>query len=230
MKTAIIHSMSRGGHNWLMNVFKSWLGSEWSFHKMEATMPDRFVELVTKNLDLPEYPNWPVYTVVRDYLNWAASYINLIGLPKGNIADPKQVMRKADIWYAIAQEAFEDTDYIPNKTIIIYDKMVNSQIYRRYICKMIGGTYNEGILNFVPAAGSSFDGTNYTGRGTEMKVLERWKWFLTEEGKPFQEYLKLRPEIMEYYLDHLDNFNNYQAEEKIHFCEEIMGKVYNNYF
>jgi hypothetical protein len=221
-KYVIVHSMSRGGHNWIANVFKSWLGSDYIIHKMEATMPDRFTELVTKNLDLPMYPYWPVYIVTRDYLNWAASYFNLLGLPEGKIADPNQVMKKADIWWAIYREAIDETDYIPNKLSISYDIFVKYESYRRMVCDKIGGTYNEGILNFVPAAGSSFDGNKYTGRGTEMKVLDRWRWFTTEVGEPFQCYLALRPEILDFYVKYLEIT---QQHEKKKFCESLMTRV-----
>jgi len=131
-------------------------------------------------------------------------------------------MRKADIWWAIYKEALGETNYVPNKLAVNYDMFVESESYRKSICTKIGGRYNEGILNFVPHAGSSFDGNTYAGRGTEMKVLERWKWFLTEVGEPFQSYLTLRPGILDFYIQTVEISGD---EEKKRFCESLMMGV-----
>jgi hypothetical protein len=71
---------------------------------------------------------------------------------------------------------------------------------------LLDGEYNEDKLDLVPkhGAGSSFDKYNYQGRGNEMKVLERWKWFLTEEGEGYIPYLKHRRNIVQYYAEHFD--------------------------
>jgi hypothetical protein len=71
---------------------------------------------------------------------------------------------------------------------------------------ILEGEYNEEKIDFVPhnGPGSSFDKYSYQGKGSEMKVLERWKWFLTEEGEQYIPYLQNRRNIVEYYAEHFD--------------------------
>jgi hypothetical protein len=205
----------------MMNVIQSWLGSNWQVFAMESSYPWDFEDSARIEFHLTDYTeDWPVFVLTRDYLNWFASWIKMT---KGDVPesrDPRQTMLWADRWKVIHEEAIGTTSHIPNKVTICYDAFVEEREYRWEICNLIGGTYNEGILNFVPGTGSSFHGRfEMQGRGREMKVLERWKWLLTEEGKPYQEWLALRPDVLEYYMD-----NWGWDKEKKEFCDIILQK------
>ena len=220
MKEEIVYGIARSGHNWMCNVIKSWKGSDYQVYDMESIWPWDFKEEMCKHFKFETYPEWPVYVLTRDYLNWAASWIKMTkGIDKDG-RDMEQAAIWLDRWMAIHKEAECETNHIPNKIPINYDGIVQNREYRKRICQEIGGTYNEGILNFVPGQGSSFNKQDYQSRGQEMKVLERWKWFLTEEGQPYHYLLSLRPNVMEYYMEHWD-----LTEEQEQFCETILKKV-----
>jgi hypothetical protein len=181
-----------------MDMFRSWMGKEWVIRNMESVYPAEFQKEVH-----PSYNDtWPVVIVIRDYLNWAASWIKYRA-NSGNAALPQQTMDRAELWYQITREALGDTNYIANKYMLNYDLFVLDKKYREEVCEYLGGWYNEDKLDFVPGRGegSSFDLKVFQGRGSEMDVINRWHWFLTEEGEPYQCHLKTRLDILEYYLD-----------------------------
>jgi len=205
MKHIILVAPSRSGHNWTAKMLRSWLPGD-KVHKFEGIPPKIYHNRIRTEVwrGAPPKKDQPVIAVLqlRDFLNYAASLIRHII----NNATQDRAAGLFDTWYAITREAFNDTHYIGEKYRLYYDHFVRSHAYRQGICCILDGEYNEEAIDFVPngGRGSSFDDFTYQGRGREMKVLERWKWFLTDEGEQYISYLKARKNIVEYYMEHFD--------------------------
>jgi hypothetical protein len=121
-----------------------------------------------------------------------------------------------DIWLENAKEIKGHTNYLPEFTKIYYDQFVVNRDYRIDICQKIGGTYNEGKLEYIPRNGmySSFDSDKYQGIGSNMKVLERYKQW-KEKDKQYLYILK-NHESLEFYLSNFD-----VSEDQKKFIENI---------
>jgi len=211
MKHVVVIAASRSGHNWTAKMIKSWLPLEKDgmIHKFEAITPDQWERRVTDRvLKGKEYqPDDEIiaFLQVRDFFNFAASWFKYMRRQSQSFKE-RNVVKLFDTWEAIAKEAFNETNYIGNKYTLYYDCFVTSEAYRRAVCFIVDGEYTESELDFVPTGGrgSSFDHFDFQDNGHEMDVLNRWKWFLTEEGAPYIEQLKLRKGVVQYYVDHFD--------------------------
>ena len=205
MKHIVLIAPSRSGHNWTAQMIRSWLPGD-KVHQFEGIPPKIYKKRVRVDVWQGGEPkkDQPVVALLqlRDFLNYAASITKHIS----NNASESRAVGLYDTWYEIALEAFGDTQYIGEKYRLYYDHFVRNEAYRRGICMLLDGEYDEQKIDLVPehGSGSSFDKYNYQGKGTEMKVLERWKWFLTDEGGRYISYLKARKNIVEYYLEHFD--------------------------
>jgi hypothetical protein len=199
---------SRSGHNWTATVIRSWFEDDTKVRQFEAVNPVDFPAAFERRLRWnPVNPADPVHNVlqVRDYLNWAASWTKY-NLRSGHAYRKQKVVQLFDNWLAITKEAFNETSYLGNKVVLLYDHFAQNEAYRKSVCLLLDGDYNEEMINFVPKGGmgSSFDSYNKQGNGSEMDVLSRWKWFLTEEGSEYIDYLKVKKNILEYYVDKFD--------------------------
>lgn len=93
-----------------------------------------------------------------------------------------------NIWKEHAREYLGLTHYLPEKKVCInYNQWFLSQSYRQKIATQLDMEYTEATLNQVvgqnePGAGSSFDGYEYTGKASRMKVLERWREFVDDDN------------------------------------------------
>jgi len=111
-----------------------------------------------------------IILVVRDPYNLFASRCSArFTVRSGAISDHAKI-----IWKDHANE------YLSRHQIdfcISYNEWFLNQDYRIAIASIFGLDYNEDKLNQVPeyGFGSSFDGLQYNGRASQMKVLERWK-------------------------------------------------------
>lgn len=188
-------------------MLSSWLPYN-IIHQFEGIPPRMYNERVRRDVwhGGPPGEN-PVIVLfnIRDFLNFSASWIKHL-INANILADNvfKRSLGGIDIWYEIAMEAFGDTHIIKDpKHVLFYDQMVESEAERRFVCSQLGGVYNENYINKVPPGtpGSSFDKFSYQGSGSQMKVLERWKWFLSEEGNSFISCLHERREVVEYYSE-----------------------------
>ena len=113
-------------------------------------------------------------------------------------------MGSINSWAEIAREVFGLTNYISNGIPVVYDLFVESEDYRRVICSQLGGEYNEEYLDFIPAPGrgSSFDGFDLQGAGSQMKVKERYRTY--SGNSTYKENLRRYPEILQLYRDTFD--------------------------
>lgn len=196
----VLIAPSRSGHTWAAGMLRSWLPDD-KVHDFEGIPPKIYNQRVRQNVWYggPPDPDQPVVAILllRDLLNFAASWIKYLdGGGHGSID------AGIDTWYAISREAFGDTRFIQDpKHLLIYDCMVQSETYRRAACSQLDGSYCEDQIDLVPpgSPGSSFDKFTYQGAGSQMQVLERWKWFLTNEGKPYIPHLREREQVVRYY-------------------------------
>lgn len=199
---------SRSGHNWTATVIRSWFEDDTKVRQFEAIDPVDFPAAFERRLrHNPVNPTDPVSNVlqVRDYLNFAASWTKF-NLRRGKAYRKEKVILLYDNWLAISKEAFNETNYIGNKIVLLYDQFAQNEAYRKSVCMLLDGDYSEEKINYVPdgGMGSSFDQYNKQGNGSDMNVLSRWKWFLTEEGEEYIDYLKVKKNILEYYIKNFD--------------------------
>jgi hypothetical protein len=208
MNSISLIAPSRSGHNWTASVIRSWFEDDTKVRQFEAVNPVDFPAALERRLKYnPLDPRDPIINVlqVRDYLNFAASWTKY-NLRKGYAYRKKKVVLLYDNWLAIAKEANNETNHVSNKITLLYDQFAQNEAYRKAVCMLLGGDYNEEQVNYVPdgGMGSSFDQYSKQGNGSDMDVLSRWKWFLTEEGEEYIDYLKVKKNILEYYVENFD--------------------------
>jgi hypothetical protein len=87
-------------------------------------------------------------------------------------------MEFADLWLQYAREALGVTEFLPDKIVVLYDSLVSSKEYREDISRSLGLVHDDSGMDFVSRAKSSFDGFKYRYAAREMKVLDRWRYFL----------------------------------------------------
>ena len=183
-------SPSRSGHNFIKENLKSW--KKFHYKNFEDKNP--------KDIHFDNF-KWygnitDVVTVIstRDLLNWLASKIKRIREFKKGITLKESI----DHWTSISKEFLGITSYQQPSINIYYDHFYESEKYRRNICETIGGTYSEEKINYVSwlGLGSSFDGREYDGKGSEMNVLERYKQI---DKDILLRILKMNPEALDIY-------------------------------
>lgn len=114
--------------------------------------------------------------LLRDFFNF---YASLYRYNKDKV--PHHSIR---LWKEYAYEFLRETKFTPDDTIFIsYNKWTSDEMYRRSLALSLGLVYSENTLDVVSSYGhgSSFDNTNYDGRGREMKIFDRWKLFINDD-------------------------------------------------
>lgn len=133
-----------------------------------------------------DFLDWHQIVIVRDFRNWAASYIKM--QEKENI--PRICIHEIDIRkyegylsYAETGKGCGERKFCPY--VISYNKWCVDKNYRKQICTDLGLQFTDCGFDRVPVngGGSSFDGMDYKGHGSDMNTLERWK-----EMKDRQDY------------------------------------------
>jgi hypothetical protein len=84
-------------------------------------------------------------------------------------------------WKRYAQEYLGETNNVPEKLCILYNRWFLSREYRDEICAKLGVRNHDAGLEVVPpnGTGSSFDGLKFDGKAQSMLVLHRWRKFAT---------------------------------------------------
>lgn len=87
------------------------------------------------------------------------------------------------LWKDHAKEYLKRIKIPKSKLVINYNKFISDYNYRSDIANLLGCKSNEDVLKKVPkpGKGSSFNNFDFDGKGTEIKVLERWKEYLHDE-------------------------------------------------
>lgn len=234
----IIISNSRSGHNFIKINFLSWLGvlEEDDFYKsknnyrgfkylnLENSTPYMLKQKMHSAGINPNSNNL-ILTVIRDYLNWLASYTLLCRDAmnrKNPYADFTMIDPSISLWVKLAKFIFEEK----NKNGIIsvnYDCFRKREDYRKLLCSKIGGNYNENFLYKVTKQGffSSFDGKKHKNNSLEMNLDERYLMILdTDEAQIYMDALRRNPEALGIYLKH---FN--VDDKKRNFIQENIGDI-----
>ena len=89
------------------------------------------------------------------------------------------------IWKSYARELTGKTKIIKNKKVHVnYNKWFLDKEYRRELAAALGLEFTDsGMDQVLPiGGGSSFDRTSKDSAGTQMKVLERWKYYKDDEN------------------------------------------------
>ena len=92
------------------------------------------------------------------------------------------------IWKEHAREYLGITSYLThNKIVINYNRWFLESDYRQQVAESLGFSYDDKAIARVvgqneAGGGSSFDGYEFSGRSSEMKVLERWKKMLDNDN------------------------------------------------
>ena len=169
MEIAVL-STSRSGHNFIIEMIKSWLPGV-KIQKLENAIPE--------DLHYHQVGGKKKLIVIRDFKNFLASSLKAL-----TSASPwrENIEGKINAYRLIKEEAKHPKYYI-HSTVIYYDKFVKDRKYREALCKELGGEYTEEKLNYVPneGNGSSFNGFELQGKGSEMATRDRHKEILKTE-------------------------------------------------
>lgn len=111
--------------------------------------------------------------VLRDPFNLLASRLAK-PVPLKELLDPNELF---DAWEIYAREFIQESNFLGNKITVNFNLWFSNLAYRKTLSVQLGMPFTDAGINIVPKAGdgSSFDLTKFDGRGSEMRVLERWK-------------------------------------------------------
>ena len=127
--------------------------------------------------------------LLRDFFNWVSSRLKLFEYRKQHLPDrAKTTNSLIDLWLRYAREFAGDTNYLlsdPEAEVvkISYNRWIRDAEYRIELLRLIGTPVKKNDIGHVPdvGGGSSFDATAFSGKSSEMKVEERWKYLLGDE-------------------------------------------------
>jgi hypothetical protein len=111
---------------------------------------------------------------------------------------PLRFFSMADLWLLHAREYLGHTRYLGSQTILVsYDRWCVDYGYRRALAETLGIPFTDTGFDEVTdyGGGSSFEGTQLTGRGSAMRVRER---HVTQAGNSFYYDLFRDPRIAAY--------------------------------
>jgi len=130
--------------------------------------------------------------IVRDIYNWLASSLVLCARkplsPYGysSCIDSKiyhKLENAIAIWQIHAEEALGTTSHLQQPTLpILFNCWFVDQSYRESICETLGVPYQDTTLDYVTSVygrASRFDAQRYEGHASDMQVLNRWEFFMS---------------------------------------------------
>ena len=175
----------RSGHNFVHEQLKSWdINKRLLIYNCEDMLPVNYEKekfaIVSNGFLLDTQRETIKLIVVRDLLNWWASYLKWIHKNPVH-ATPKKLDNAFNIWTAQILEANTEQSMGPS-LYCEYDDFRTSQSSRIALRNKIGGLlYSEKMLNYVPSSGggSSFDGTGV--KGSQMDTGTRYKQIINSE-------------------------------------------------
>lgn len=128
--------------------------------------------------------------VIRDPFNTFASRLRLMRDESHNpfvfdflLPDENQTPLLPRRWRYLAEEALGITNHLAdNKIVLLYNRWVADEDYRRWICSQLGAGFSDAQLEAIPVYGfgSSFEKRSKNGRASEMRVDRRWEEFAEE--------------------------------------------------
>jgi hypothetical protein len=124
--------------------------------------------------------------VLRDPRNLFASRIRMT--KRLDVAcfrtDDASIRHFVELWKSHAREFVGATTVLPRRVCIYYNAWCSSQEYRRSVSERLHLTFTDARFNLVSdeGGGSSFDGLEYDGKGSQMDVLNRHAQLTPEEA------------------------------------------------
>jgi hypothetical protein len=187
-------SMQRAGHHAVIN----WLGGHYSEFTLRNDFDheNRIEEFTSRGDGSCTFSNVEDYDLQRslkaiesDSINSAVKILVLrdpYNLFASRLSAKFTV--RAGALTELAKNIWKEqaTEYLNRQHVDIcvsYNRWFLDREYRKNITDRLGLDYNENRLQAVPefGYGSSFDSCDYSGRASEMKVLERWKAHATNQ-------------------------------------------------
>jgi hypothetical protein len=103
------------------------------------------------------------------------------------------------LWKDYARECAGDTNLLPDKTIVIFNKWFSDESYRRTVSNSLGIKYIEDSRERMTPEGngSSFDGMSKNGAASTMTVNHRYQHYMNDAS--FWKRL-VDPELIDLYL------------------------------
>ena len=197
--TYFISATSRSGHNFFMDMIKSWQNGIILYNKENTT-----------HLREGEKPNNIIF--LRDYLNTLASLSKFI---KKHEFREEKIIKHAVISYKyLLIESLKSN----NNLVVHYEKFKSNKEYREDICNIIGGDYNESKLYLEPkfSAPSSFD--------SRENIDDRWIDIMNDKKvlEIFIRYLKNNLDVLALYIEHYK-----PSKRKLNFIYKYVTDDYN---
>lgn len=165
--------------------YSAWLQSRTSFGRRFVPQPLRPTVLASiedHQLSVQPFYNYPegtrVLLLLRDPANMFASRIRkafLIDHPSYPRNVDESMSRLIALWKSYAREYLGETSLLPNKVCVYFNAwFVNTQ-YRKELSKRLGLIFTDEGYSRVSwrGGGSSFDGVEYDGNTSNLKVLDR---------------------------------------------------------
>jgi len=151
------------------------MAKDWLFMSYEDFDPSCYFPSFVQSLHVGNSSRIVNVLVIRDPFNHLASLLK----------DHQRTRRRHDYskfvgtWKACAKEALGETNFVPDKYCILYNRWFADPEYRKRVAAHFGTAGDDGSLATVSpnGKGSSFDGNAFDGRAQEMEVLLRWKQF-----------------------------------------------------
>jgi hypothetical protein len=204
MKNILVIAASRSGHNFVMNMIRSWFPAGMipklvNYENMLCEDYQRTVHqwCLAGQFDDAVDTFVPVL-VVRDLLNWWASYLQTF-TPTAD----RNIENMFNAWCSHVREANGETSHIHGLysiSVVDYDRFAKSKGVRQVLCDVVGGMYNENRIDEVPTAGggSAFDQNRLPGR--LMKTNKRFMNMLYNEL--YVSKLRQYPEAVRLYREY----------------------------
>ncbi len=201
MKNIIVIACCRSGHNFVMDQIQSW--GEFNTINFEDMLPQKYInqhEMYCRSYLIDPTRDTNRIVVVRDLLNWWASYLTWI--TKTACSDERKLNYAFRIWTEQVQEAFDITHNIPGAIDVNYDMFKTDPDIRKGLCFVLGGDYSEKRIDKIPEAGngSSFDKDI---PGSQMQTGLRYQQICnTPLRVQYLDMLSQHPEAMQLYKTH----------------------------
>ena len=203
----------------MRQAIESW--GDYDVCNAEDLLPSRFEHAkpcLVANGKLVDFSKETVIVVVvRDLLNWWASYTNWIH--KTWVPNKKQIDYAFHIWASMVTLA---TDYLDYNIPINYDIFKKSRPFRELVCNCLNGKYNESTLNKVTPQGngSSFDPGD---KADTMDTHLRYQRIMhTTHADFYIKTLNEHPKAIETYKTH---FKNHMTKDQNEFLNVFIKQT-----
>ena len=181
------HRFTKSEISFLSGLKKESLPLEFYINSVEQSTPKRFVDIDNKNYNRKKKNITKAVKATK--FSKSRKYVILLRNPFNNLASLMQARensRYPDSWFvkeiklfrknwiAYSKEVVGETNYLKKKIVLVYDKWVTSEEYRRQKAEEIRLDFNDKNFGKMPHAGSSFDDFVFSNNAYNMNVCNRW--------------------------------------------------------